>query len=408
MTYVLGWNSRDAAWRQEFWASLALKHTVGMGPRSIVRVLQYFGSAYAAIENLGDLAKWSEAGVTADKSAKVASGSWRTTALKEWTDTRFCSAHIVLWHENAYPPLLRQLVDAPAVLYCRGDVKLLKSPCVSIVGSRRCTKEGVAVASLIAKNLSAAGLTIVSGMAQGIDRVAHISALGHVGRSIAVLGTGLDIIYPQQNKDVHARMVKEGLVISEFAPGTPPAVGNFPVRNRIISGLSLGVLVVEGSIKSGTLITARQALEQGREVYAVPGPTTSTTSQGCHRLVRQGAHAVFSAEDILHDLAPQLQTYTDIYYQKKSSNNKTTKAEKSDFCDVRVEAEMEALPPVEKEKMKAVLALLYTEGGCHTDVLCTSLGLPAHDVNTLLTEMEILGLVKRLPGARFVAQSALA
>lgn len=198
---------------------------------------------------------------------------------------------------------MRQLPDAPALLYCRGDGSLLRAPAFAVVGSRRATAQGKAVAAYMARCLSACGVTIVSGMAQGIDCVAHEAALGRVGRSIGVLGTGIDVRYPACNAGVFAAMEREGLLVSEFPPGAPPLPTNFPVRNRIISGLALGVLVAEAASRSGSLVTARLALEQNREVYAVPGPALDAHCLGSQDLVRQGARPVFNAEDVLRDLA---------------------------------------------------------------------------------------------------------
>lgn len=186
------------------------------------------------------------------------------------------------------PPLLRAAIDAPLLLYCRGDLALLRAPGFAVVGSRKATRHGRAVAEYMARSLSACGITIVSGMALGIDRVAHEAALARIGRSIGVLGTGIDMLYPLENQAVFDAMERRGLLLSEFAPGTPPQAGNFPIRNRIISGLSLGVLVVEAAHRSGSLITARLALEQNREVYAVPGPALDAHCLGCQDLGAAG------------------------------------------------------------------------------------------------------------------------
>ena len=177
------------------------------------------------------------------------------------------------------------------------------------MGSRRATSQGLAVAAYMARCLAACGITVVSGMAQGIDSVAHEAALARVGRSIGVLGTGIDQIYPRSGEPLFRAMAEQGLLLSEFPPGAPPLAEHFPIRNRIISGLALGVLVVEAAGRSGSLITARLALEQNRDVYAVPGPALDSHCLGCQELVRQGARPVFSAEDVLRDLAAQLQPF---------------------------------------------------------------------------------------------------
>ena len=252
--------------------------------------------------------RWGAAGL-GPAGRDFAAGAWRTEARKEWDSARNLAARILLWADPAYPSLLRQLPDAPALLYCRGDGSLLRAPAFAVVGSRRATAQGKAVAAYMARCLSACGVTIVSGMAQGIDCVAHEAALGRVGRSIGVLGTGIDVRYPACNAGVFAAMEREGLLVSEFPPGAPPLPTNFPVRNRIISGLALGVLVAEAASRSGSLVTARLALEQNREVYAVPGPALDAHCLGSQDLVRQGARPVFNAEDVLRDLADRLRPY---------------------------------------------------------------------------------------------------
>jgi DNA processing protein len=177
---------------------------------------------------------------------------------------------------------------------------------VAVVGARDCTGEGMAVASWLSRDLAKAGVTVISGMAKGIDRVAHLAALEEPGGSIAVLGTGIDVAYPPINADLYARLAERGLLLSEFMPGAGPSPAHFPIRNRLISGLSQGVLVVEAAARSGSLITARLALEQNREVFAVPGHTMAAVSEGCRELIRRGAKAVFRADDILAELAPLL------------------------------------------------------------------------------------------------------
>lgn len=396
----------DEEQRAQFWATLALRHARGVGPRSIVRLLRYFGSAYVAFQNLDS---WSAAGVGRDKAASVATGSWRMTAREEWDKAKECPASIVMWHDGTYPELLRKTIDAPPLLYCIGDTSLLSGPCLAVVGSRLCTEEGVQVATKISRELAAAGLTIVSGMAQGIDRVAHVAALTKVGKSIAVLGTGVDKVYPPHNADLYDFLKTKGLIVSEFALGTPPLAQHFPIRNRIISGLSLGVLVIEGSLQSGTLITAQQALEQNREVFAIPGPATSPSSYGCQSLVRQGAKPVFNSDDVLRELHGQLLTYKSVIRCQAVSESQQAKngteechqdrdvpdADINEFCDL-----------TDKDEIRSILHCLHSNGDCHVDTLCSKLAKSAHVVSALLTEMELAGLVKRMPGARYTATAA--
>ena len=202
-----------------------------------------------------------------------------------------------------YPPLLREISDPPPLLYGVGRRALLGNACLGVVGSRQATPQGEQNAEAFAEVLAQAGFTVVSGMALGIDGAAHRGALRGMGSTIAVVGTGLNLVYPARHKVLAHRIAEEGLMLSSFALDTPSAAGHFPSRNRIISGLSRGVLVVEAALSSGSLITARQALEQGREVFAVPGSIHSPHSKGCHALIKQGAKLVESAADILEELA---------------------------------------------------------------------------------------------------------
>lgn len=300
------WTDMDDRARREYWAGLALRHCRGLGARSCYRLLRHFGSAFAALEGRE---RWADAGVDKGKAAELSTGSWRVTARAEWDAVRDLDAVVVQWHEAAYPALLRTLPDAPVLLYCLGDLSLLANPAVAVIGSRKATPRGQALAGHMAGAFASWGITVVSGMAWGIDKAAHEAALSRTGSSIAVLGTGIDVPYPRANTRLYDRMAAKGLLVSEFAPGTPALRENFPVRNRIISGLSLGVVVVEAASRSGTLITSRLALEQGREVYAVPGAALSGQSLGCQELVRQGAKPVFAPEDVLEDLAGPLRDF---------------------------------------------------------------------------------------------------
>ncbi len=205
--------------------------------------------------------------------------------------------------DAAYPPLLAAIADPPNPLYLRGDAAALRHPHVAIVGSRQATRAGRDTAVRFASALARAGFGVVSGLAYGIDAAAHDGALAADGLTIAALGTGVDICYPARHRALAERIAARGALVSELPPGTPPQRLHFPRRNRIISGLCLGVLVVEASLRSGSLITARLALEQGREVFAVPGPVSSPLSRGCHALIRDGAVLVESADDVLAELS---------------------------------------------------------------------------------------------------------
>ncbi|WBF67783.1 DNA-processing protein DprA [Desulfovibrio subterraneus] len=290
------------AQRTEFWASLALRHTSRLGPRTWKKLLEVYPSPYSAVL---DVANWVErAGVSARMVSEYRSERWRGPAREEWNAAGKAGWRILLWTDPRYPNRLKEITDPPIFLYYMGDAGLLANPGVGVVGSRLCSRDGIATTRDLCRRLSASGVTTVSGLARGIDSEAHKAALESWGSTIAVLGTGPDCIYPPENADLHARICDDGLVLSEFPPGTMPEARNFPMRNRIISGLSLGVLVVEAAKRSGSLITARHALDQGREVFAVPGRVQARTSSGCHDLIRQGAKAVFACDDVLVEIAP--------------------------------------------------------------------------------------------------------
>ncbi len=214
--------------------------------------------------------------------------------------------HILSLDDDLYPDLLKELRDAPPLLYATGRLELLNTPQIAIVGSRNCTPGGARTAEDFARYLAGAGLTITSGMALGIDRHAHLGALAANGNTIAVVGTGIDRIYPSSNKQLAYQIAEQGLILSDFPIGTSPHGSNFPKRNRIISGLSVATLVIEATRKSGSLITARLSMEQGREVFAIPGSIHNPQAKGCHHLIRQGAKLVDQAADIIDDIGSLL------------------------------------------------------------------------------------------------------
>lgn len=424
----------DPEARAEYWASLALRHTKGLGVRSICRLVQHFGSAFTALHQVS---AWQDAGLSPRKGEALSGQQWRRDARPEWEDARDLDGDILLWTDSRYPACLRELPDAPLLLYTRGDMSLLDNACVGVVGARSCTAEGRNVTYQISRELSHCGVTVVSGLARGIDAIAHSAALHGSGRTIAVMGSGLDVLYPPQNHDLYEAIGKYGLLISEFAPGTRPDTSLFPVRNRIISGLSLGVLVVEAALRSGSLITARLALEQNRTVFAVPGPTSANSSAGCRELIRQGAKSAFAAADILADLLPQLQGVLERFQKEELANapahetgtNETkphasahapqplpTKHSK-DAVQIVARAGRGQNPPPKLPSPKKthnyqphsleanLLELLSTKGQSHPDTLLTWLlelpcgaHLEAASLSAQLVLLEVQGLVRRLPG----------
>ena len=273
-----------------------------------------------------------------------------------------------------YPALLRELPDSPPVLYVKGTLADADQWAVAFVGTRRATVYGRDMTYQLVTSLVSAGITIVSGLALGIDAAAHKAALEAGGRTIAVLGCGIDRVYPPEHRKLAAAITESGALISEFSPGTPPEAKNFPVRNRIISGLSLGVVVVEAPAGSGALLTADQAAEQGRDVFAVPGNVTSKSSLGANQLIQSGAKLVISAEDILDEL----------------NLTRTT---------VETRVQVRAIAP--SDPTEAALADFLTDEPLHIDDLCQRSGLPITQVSSTLALMELKGMVRRLEGMQY-------
>jgi DNA processing protein len=280
-------------------AWLALSLTRGLGGESARRLLKEFGSPdaiYAApVSSLKSVVK-------TDVAAEISRGIADETVdpALAWLEDN--NNHIVTLADSDYPQALLNIPDPPLLLYVKGRLDLLNRPALAVVGSRSATPQGINNAEAFAKSLSDAGLCIISGMAHGIDAAAHRGALRGQGGSIAIVGTGLDIVYPAANRDLAHMLAQQGTLVSEFPLATPPLAANFPRRNRLISGMSLGCLVVEASLQSGSLITARLALEQGRDVFAIPGSIHAPQSKGCHALLKQGAKLVETAQDILEEL----------------------------------------------------------------------------------------------------------
>lgn len=294
--------------------------------------------------------------------------------------------HVITLADTSYPQALLRIADPPILLYAKGNSALLNKPAIAIVGSRNASAQGMLNADRFAQNLSDAGLTVVSGLALGIDTGAHTGALQsakaantatNIGSSIAVVGTGLDIVYPAANRALAHQLADVGCIISEYPLGTPAIAHNFPRRNRIISGLSLGVLVVEAAAQSGSLITARSALEQGREVFAIPGSIHSPLAKGCHQLIRQGAKLVESAQDILEELRldnPLIQTSSDNAMPIAASN----------LSDPKLQSLLENMG----------------HDALSVDQLVARSGLPVASVQAALLHLEMQGHIECLAGGQ--------
>jgi len=278
---------------------LTLSQISGLGNESLRQLLQAFGSPSEILST--PAASLKEFIRPAVANAIVNAGNEDfVDAVSAWLEDP--QNHIVTLAEADYPQALLNIPDPPLLLYVKGRLDLLNHSSLAIVGSRNASTQGIRNSEAFARSASEAGLCIVSGMAHGIDTAAHVGGLGGKGSSIAVVGTGLDKVYPSANRDLAHQLAQHGTLISEFPLGMPPLAHNFPRRNRIISGLSLGCLVIEATLQSGSLITARMALEQGREVFAIPGSIHMPQSKGCHALIKQGAKLVENANDILEEL----------------------------------------------------------------------------------------------------------
>lgn len=348
----------------ESWLALGLIN--GLGDESIRRLLVAFGGPAEILSaNTASLERVVRKKV-ADSIVQGADKKRIATTLK-WLEDPANS--IITLADPDYPSLLLNIPDPPPLLYLKGKRALLSSSMLAIVGSRNATPQGLSNAEAFAEAASNAGLCVISGLALGVDTAAHRGGLRGAAASIAVLGTGLDIVYPARNRDLAHELAEKGALISEFPLGTPAVGSNFPRRNRIISGMSRGCLVVEAALQSGSLITARQALEQGREVFSIPGSIHSPLSKGCHALIKQGAKLVESAEDILDELGYQ--------FMRRTSD---------------------AEEPVREEP-----SLLKHLGHdiANIDTLCFRSGLTAETVSAMLLAFELDGVVASLPGGRY-------
>jgi DNA processing protein len=354
------------------WLQLSL--TPGLGAATIRKLLSQFGLP----ENIL-AAKRTELARFADAQALQALDSEGVARSVEhalaWLDRPGHS--VVTLADASYPRLLLEIADPPPLLYCRGRTELLNRPALALVGSRNATAQGAGNAEQFARSFSNAGLTIVSGLAQGIDAAAHRGGLAAEGSTIAVLGTGIENPYPPANAGLAVEIAERGLLVSEFALGTKALAYNFPRRNRVISGLAQGCLVIEAALASGSLITARNAADQGREVFAVPGSIHSPLSKGCHALIKSGAKLVESAEDVLSELAAFHRTG----FASTRSRAQTPKDDRGDADD----------------------PLLACMGFDPVDVdsLCARAGLPADRVAAELLRLELDGRIAALPGGLY-------
>lgn len=360
--------------------ALELTLIPGIGIRTRSKILR-------AVPGIADLFAMRDtdiraAGIPEETIPAIRSRAYRSAAeeIADWAGREGC--HIMVYGMGKYPSLLQQIDDAPLVLYAFGDLRHLDRPRIAVVGSRRPTVYGLQMAQGLASDLGEKGLCIVSGMARGIDAAAHRGCLERGGSTVAVLGSGIDIAYPPEHLQLKEQIAQSGIVVSEFPPGTVPSPHNFPIRNRIISGLSLGSLIIEAGERSGSLITARLALEQNREVFAVPGNITSAASYGPNFLIKQGAKLVQSWKDVVEELPASIR---DGIFQKEDE-------------DRRPSPTLDLAP----RGAKKLLSCMKLDEATHFDALYHACDLNITDLSEQLLNLEMEGLIRRLPGDMYI------
>ena len=364
---------------------ISLNMTPGVGPRVATRLLEAFGSPdnvfHATRSQLEALR------IKPETIESIIGRELEARAAVELERVKKLGGDILILDDGSYPQMLREISDPPITLYVRGDWEgCLTQPCVAVIGSRMCSTYGTNAAEMLARDLASRGICIISGLARGIDTTAHRGAMRGGGRTVGVLGTGIDGAYPKENM----RLIKEiidsgGAIVSQFPLGTPPLKDNFPYRNRIISGLSLGVLIVEASERSGSLITARLAMEQNREVMAVPGNITSANSYGTNYLIKCGAKLVQQWQDVVAELPIDIAA---AILPPKIDDEKERLAREN--------------PPAElNEGERKVWSLLPADSAVHIDALLASSGLSFGDLNTALVALDIRDLIRVLPGKNY-------
>jgi DNA processing protein len=367
---------------------LALSLTPGLGPTRARKIVEHFGSAEAVFR--ASLTELEGAGIQAVSAQSLATGKSAELAREEIARAAAAGVTVISMEDASYPPRLREIYDPPLILYVRGDVEVLTKPGIAMVGTRHPTPYGSGMAERLACDLAAQGLVIISGMARGVDTASHRGAIAAKGKTLAVFGTGVDVIYPKENSRLSEQILAlGGALISEFSLGTFAAPQNFPIRNRILSGMSLGVLVVEAAEYSGTRITARCALEQNRDVFAVPGNVTNKNSWGPNTLIKQGAKLVATWEDVWEDLPTDVRLALTPPVSTESQNADSA----SLFPD-------DGLPPHEKK----ILSLLKADEATHIDELVEKLEavMSSSEIFAALFELELAGKVRQMPGKNFV------
>ena len=361
---------------------LALCLTKGIAARLSQRLLKRFGSPDDVFR--ASLKQLEACELPAPTAQAVAKKEAFKRAEKELAALRAIpDAHLINWTEPEYPQSLLQIYDPPVLLYLRGDSQILNAPSLAMVGTRRPTLYGTQMADRLARELAARGIVIVSGLARGIDAIAHQGAVAVQGRAIGVLGTGIDVVYPKENKKLYEKVLERGAILSEFPLKTHPAPENFPIRNRIVAGMPLGAVIVEGAQYSGSLITARLAMEFGREVFGVPGNVTQAVSFAPNLLIKQGAKLVTNAEDVIEELpTPVRAALTKLDQPETAQRNLLVAASLTGSG-------------------QKIYATLSSDEPRPIDDIVENTGLNSSDVLATLFELEMKGFVRQLPGKLF-------
>ena len=367
---------------------LALSLTPGLGPTRARKLVEHFGSPEAVVR--ASLTELEAATIQAVSAQSIATGKSGEFAREELARAAAAGITVLSASDPLYPRRLKEIYDPPIILYVRGDAEQLNKPGIAMVGTRHPTPYGSGMAERLACDLAAQGLVIISGMARGVDTASHRGAISAKGKTVAVFGTGVDVIYPKENSRLSEQILSfGGALISEFPLGTFAAPQNFPIRNRILSGMSCGVLVVEAAEYSGTRITARLALEQNRDVFAVPGNVTNKNSWGPNTLIKQGAKLVATWEDVWEDLPTEVR----LALTPPSTAESQSESSASLFPD-------DGLPPHERR----ILSLLKADEATHIDELVEKLEseLSSSEIFAALFELELNGKVRQMPGKNFV------
>jgi DNA processing protein len=363
---------------------IALTFVAGVGSRKAAMLIERFGSPSACFE--ANSAALEAAGLRRESIDALKRSEARAQAAEQLRKLTAIGGEVITLDDARYPPLLRETFDPPIVLYARGDIeRAFNQPALAIVGSRHCSTYGRNVAEMLARELAERGVTIVSGLARGIDAAAHQGALAGRGLTVAVMGTGLDTIYPKENHKLAEHIAESGALLTEFPLESPPLPQHFPFRNRVISGITLGVLVVEGAERSGSLITARMAMEQGRDVFAVPGNITSAKSFGPNTLIKDGAKLVQTWRDVVEELPFEIKAAI-------------LASERPDSAPAQLQFDEVALSDAER----AVLSALREDAATQIDELIAGARLARGELMSALLTLEMAGRIRQLPGKSFV------